>query len=280
MKPLDDCLKWLPIMKECAHTYLSESEYEQFQTLSSEEIAIQLVNLLEKPIMSFTVVNDVYFRARWAEVLKLLHPGQDLSLLEVATGDADMIPQVMDRTHPNGRYITANMNKNLNASLLRKTENLGLNLQLIEDDAAHIVDHLGHNAVDIIAFQHAINDVIQAILCDQAGIDTTFSDWMEALPRMIEILQQEIKQNTLELHAKQPFLQLIDTLLQVLKPNGIIAMNHYMFQLDLDWGYPPALFEHMVPMIRNWLLEMTDCEEITVDGFDPQWWIFLQKKSS
>ncbi len=56
-----------------------------------------------------------------------------------------------------------------------------------------------------------------------------------------------------------------------------MAMNHYMFQLDLDWGYPAALFEYMLPTIRQWLPELTECEEIMVDGFDSNWWIFLRK---
>ncbi|MNW58200.1 hypothetical protein D3C74_360470 [compost metagenome] len=200
-----------------------------------------------------------------------------MKLLEIATGDADIIPQVMARTHPNSHYITANMNKILNESLLNKTKSLPLQMEIIEDDAAYIENHLGQETVDIVAFQHGVNDVVQAILCDREGIDTIYSDWMETLPKMIEILQKETAQNTLEQHAKMPFLGLIETLLKVLRKNGVVAINHYMFQLDLDWGYPPELFEKMIPVTREWLKELNECKEVFFDGFDSNWWIFLRK---
>jgi hypothetical protein len=277
MLPLDHYEKWLPLLEDSACQYLSAREYDDFKSIRKEDAAIQLKNLLERPITNFTVVNEVYFRARWAEVLRLLYHDNDLKLLEVASGDADMIPQVMARTYTDSHYITANMNKLLNISLQDKTKDLSLKMEIIEDDASYIVKYLGPDFVDVIAFQHAINDVIQAILCDREGIDTIYSDWMETLPKMIEILQKETAQNTLEQHAKAPFLGLIRTLLTILKKNGVIAMNHYMFQLDLDWGYPPELFENIVPMTREWLHELEGCEEIFLEGFDPKWWIFLKK---
>jgi hypothetical protein len=275
---LDDEKKWMPVIQKNAQRYLSRDEYEEYAGLSEKELEEGLKALLEKPIASFTVLNELYFRARWDEVIDLTYRGDELSLLEVATGDADMIPQVMGRTRPGSRYITANMNKLLNQSLLEKTKDLPITMELIEDDAAFIDRHVGEAAVDIIAFQHAVNDVIQAILCDREGIDTIYSDWMETLPKMITILQREVKDKTLEQHAKDSFLGLIRSLVRVLKKGGIVAMNHYMFQLDLDWGYPADLFENMLPMVRGWLQEIEECEEISFEGFHSNWWIFLKKK--
>jgi hypothetical protein len=278
MIPLDDYNKWLPLMKESARLYLDSKEFAEFCRIPENDIGGQLNSLLVKPIANFTVINEVYFRARWAEVLRCLYPGNDLTLLEIATGDADMIPQVMARTHPNSHYITANMNQILNKSLSVKTKELQLKMEIIEDDAAYIEKYLGQERVDIIAFQHAVNDVIQAILCDREDIDTINSDWMKTLPKMIEILQKETAQNTLEQHAKAPFLGLIRVLLKVLKKDGIIAINHYMFQLDLDWGYPADLFENIVPITREWLKEIEECRELFLDGYDLNWWIFLKRK--
>jgi hypothetical protein len=277
MIALDDYKKWLTYLQENAGTFLNNQEYKDYCQISLSELEAQLKAILEIPITSFTVINELYFRARWAEVLHTFYPNQNITLLEVATGDADMIPQMMGHIRPGSRYITANMNKHLNHSLLEKTKNVPVQMELIEDDAAFIEKHIGKDSVDLIAFQHAVNDVIQAILCDREGVDTIYADWMETLPKMIEILQREVAQDTLELHSKDAFLGLIRTLLKVLKSGGVIAMNHYMFQLDLDWGYPANLFENMLPIVRQWLHEITECEEIVVDGFNSNWWIFLRK---
>lgn len=277
MIPLDNFERWLPLIEESARNYLSQEEFDEFCLYSQDEIDGQLKALLEKPIANFTLVNEVYFRARWAEVLKILNQGNNLKLLEVASGDADMIPQAMARTHPCSHYITANMNKMLNESLLYKTKTLPIRLEIIEDDAANIVKHLGEETVDLIAFQHAVNDVIQAMLCEREGIDTVYSDWMKVLPQMIDVIKKEVSQNTLEQHVKIPFLELIKTLLKTMKKNGTIVINHYMFQYDLDLGYPPDLFEQFIPITREWIKELKDCKEIFFDGFDANWWIFLQK---
>jgi hypothetical protein len=122
-----------------------------------------------------------------------------------------------------------------------------------------------------------VNDVLQAILCAQEGVDTVYSDWMETLPSMIAMLKREVAGGTLEASVREPFLQLMRSLLPTLREGGHIAINHYMFQLDLDWGYPPRLFEDMLDMVRPWLNTLPGCREVTLDDFDPKWWIFLQK---
>lgn len=70
MIPLDSFERWLPLMPESAQLYLNETEIEAFRLLTENEIETQLKELLEKPIANFTIINDVYFRARWAELLK------------------------------------------------------------------------------------------------------------------------------------------------------------------------------------------------------------------
>jgi hypothetical protein len=257
--------------------YLNKTEYWEYQSIPEPERLSQVKAILEKPIARFTPVNEVFFRARWAEVLTAANAGKNLALLEIASGDADMIPQMMARVHPHSRYITANMNKILTERLQAKTRDLPVEVAVIEEDAAAIGRHLPAESIDIVAFQHAVNDVLQAILCDQEGVDTIDADWMETLPKMIQILQREISQNTLAQHVRPAFSSLLEKLLKVLKKDGLMVMNHYMFQLDLDWGYPPVLWEDLIPITREWIKTLPGCKEVFFEGFDPHWWMFLQK---
>jgi hypothetical protein len=277
MIPIDDYKKWSACLDEQARKYLNEREYQEYLAIPKPERLSQVKAILEKPIARFTPVNEVFFRARWAEVLSAAHLGEDVTLLEIASGDADMIPQMMARLYPHSRYITANMNQILNERLRAKTRELPVQVVVIEEDAAAIDRHLPAESVDIVAFQHAVNDVLQAILSEQEGVDTIYTDWMEMLPKMIQILQRETSQNTLEQHVRPAFLSLLEKLLLVLKKDGLMVMNHYMFQLDLDWGYPPVLWEDWIPITRQWIKGLPGCKEVFFEGFDPHWWLFYQK---
>ena len=269
---------WSPRLDESARRYLGAEDLEYYEAIPPEERQRQLAALLERPIETFSPVNEAYFRARWADTLRLLHPGADLSLMEVATGDADMIPQAMARSHPGSRYVTANMNRQLNGSLLARTKGLDIRLELVDDDAARISEHCAPASFDVVAFQHGINDVLQAILCAREGVDTVYPDWMAVLPQMISMLQRETAAGTFEASVKAPFLKLMRTLSDMLKPGGTIVANHYMFRLDLDWGYPPALFEGLAPLVRGWCAELTGLKEVRYPGYEENWWLFLRKR--
>ncbi len=277
MKPLD-IYSDVFLTDEAARFFLDKNDCDVFFTMSESERKIRLEELLTKPIYSFTPINELYFRSKWAVLFSRHHGNKPFRMLEVASGDADMISQTMARTNPTSEYLTANMNVMLNESLLKKTDGLDISLRLIDDDAANIKDYVEEGSVDIVSFQHGVNDVLQAILCGQNGIDTTYSDWMATLPKMIELLKAETLAGTFEKSVKEPFLSLISNLLDLLKKDGFIAISHYMFQLDLDWGYPPQLFENIVPITREWIKELDRCHEVFEESFDPQWWMFIKKK--
>lgn len=98
-----------------------------------------------------------------------------------------MLPQMMARVHPHSRYITANINQILTERLRAKIEDISIEGVVIEEDAAAIDRHLPVERVDLIAFQHAVNDILQTILRVQESVDTIYADWMETLPKTIQL---------------------------------------------------------------------------------------------
>lgn len=279
MIPIDNYVEVIRTIEVDAKLFLNDHELEEYKNYLDFEKRELLKNLLERPIDRFTPINHLYFRKKWAHLLTTLFGQQKhLEVLEVASGAEDMIPQAMERVESDGKYRTINMNKKLNQGLLCRTKDLKVDVEIIADDAKNITSYLNVNSIDIIAFQHSVNDILQAILCNAEGIDTIDSDWMKTLPKMIKILQDEVKNTTFEKHTKGPFIDMMRNLINVLKKDGIIAINHYLFQLDLDWGYPSELFNNIVPMTREWMKELTYVEEFQVEGFESQWWLFLKKK--
>lgn len=272
-----DCFSKEIISLENAKKFLDEEQYKNFKNLDSKVREGLLVNVLEEPINDWTDVTELYFRGKWAKLFNQLHSINEVAVLEIASGDADMIPQTLSISNPNSKYISANMNKILNDSLLRKTNDLNIKLQLIDDDASKIRDYIDDHEIDIIAFQHGVNDVLQAMLCSRENIDTVNSEWMDCLPKMIELVNKEVNKNSFEKSLKEPFVEFINELSYVLKQDGIIAINHYMFELDLKLGYPREIFENLIPIIRTWLATSGYFKEVYFDGFNKQWWIFLKK---
>ena len=96
---------------------------------------------------------------RWAEVLSAAHPGEDLTLLEIASGDADMIPQMMARAASSQPLYHRQYEPDLDRAPARENEIYRLKSRSSKRMPAEIDRHLPAESVDIIAFQHAVNDV-------------------------------------------------------------------------------------------------------------------------
>ncbi len=281
MKPLDNLVLWLEKLNDADATeILSDADGIEWNSLSLVEREEKLTALLQKPVADFSVVYRWYFRMKWAEALNKTRLKAPVSLLEIGAGDTDMLPQILARKfeHPETQYVTANMNKKLTASFKEKTKDLSVQINVIEDDAQNLEAYMKGEKFDVIVFEHSINDILQTILGERAGIDTTHSDWYTVLPQMIELIKQEYLAGTLETSVKGDLIDLLNSCLKMLKPGGYIIINHFMYQYDLDLGYQPDLWNNMLNITREWINSMDNGSEEFFEGFDQQWWMFLGKK--
>jgi len=279
MKPRDTFTNAKQLVNQStAEASLFPQELADWETMMADERDEKLRLYCEKPLRfeEYTVVYTLYHRMQWLNAFAACGLPKDAIVLEVGSGSTPSIPKALTFYDKTAEYITANMNKELTQGLRRNTANLPVSIQVIEDDANNILQHLTPNSVDAVVFEHSVNDVLQAMLGEQMGLDTTNGDWFELLPQMIAFIKDAYRDGTLEAKLKAPFLSLLQNCLSVLKPGGCFLMSHYMFQYDLDLGYDPDLWQDIIPVIRPWLAKLPGAE-FTVDGFDPQWWLFYRK---
>jgi len=281
MKHLDNYKNVMELIRQNdLNSILFPWELKEWSNMPDEIKEQKIQRICSIPLCNedFTVVYSVYFRIKWLDAFNKCLSCKEVTVLEVGSGSSVNIPNALTFFSKASRYITANMNKKLTEGLRQNTASLPIIIDIIEDDANNILNHLAPDSVDAIAFEHSVNDVLQAILCEKKGIDTTHSDWFDILPEMIKIIGNEYVNNTLEQSVKNEFLSLVRNCLSVLKPGGYIIMSHYMFQYDLDLGYNQELWQNMLHVIRPWLKELDIGKEASVDGFDSQWWLFYQKR--
>lgn len=260
-------------------TVLFPHELDEWRSLTDDEKDAKMRNICSRPLCDedFTIAYTLYFRLKWLDAFKSCIHQKNPTVLEVGSGSSVNIPNALTIFDKGSKYITANMNKKLTEGLRKHTAHLPIGIDVIEDDANNIQKHVAPDSVDAIVFEHSVNDVLQAILCERDGIDTTHNDWFELLPDMIKQISAEYVNQSLEQSVKSAFLSLISNCLSVLKQGGFLIASHYMFQYDLDLGYNPELWENILPVTRPWIKDLPPVgNEVYIDNFDPRWWLFFQ----
>lgn len=282
MRPIDDSTKWLDrIISKDASNILTASERESWNGITNADKIRFLAELIEKPIVfeNPEIIYDWYFRNKWADALKAIHKETSISVFEIGAGGCDIVPKAVANSfsHPDTKYVTANLNKELTQIFKWKTEKDPITISVIEDDALNVSSYVAKNAFDIIVFEHSVNDVLETILAEKNGIDTVNGGWMDILPSITEVVNREWNNGTFEENTKPEFLNLISTCLEVLKPGGFLVFAHYQFQYNLDIGLSSELNQALIPTVRKWFCEQNIGEEIFFDDFDPNWWMFIKK---
>ena len=249
------------------------------EVLQVTERHAYLQEIFERPIAGFFPVLGWYIRSKWADAFIKIKANAPIQVLEVASGSSINIPQAISELYddPYTNYTAFNLNKKLTESFKSSVKHLPLKIDVIEDAAQRIEDYIGASKMDVVIFEHAINDILQGMFAARHGIDTIDTDWFDVLPKMVEIITDEHRRGTLEGFVKHEFIELLKSCFMTLKPGGFMCFFHHMYQMDLDCGYDEELYENMIHMTRKWIKEAKIGSEVFFDGFDPHWWMFIQK---
>lgn len=235
---------------------------------------IRYANAFDRPLY------QLYFIAAWAELFQDLYKGQELCVLEVATGDASYVVCALEHAFPSrGKYVTFNLNKKLGASFTAKNKDKKVKIRVVEDDGMHVLDYFSENTFDCIAFHHAVNDIVQTIIADMEGIDTVHCDWWEKEPEMLRAVMKHHRQGTFTQNVYGGFIRLMEVCARALKPGGHMIFDNRTFAVAEEIGYSTEFHDAYIDLARNFIGESgLPFTEIQRDGYDAKWWMILKKK--
>ena len=281
MIPLDDIKKWFEKLNDESTFYVfSQQEKDEFLRLPLLERRSLLKDLFEKPADQY-IITPWYFWNKWVEALLAVNrQTSHIRLLELASGANTGVPKAMAVAfqHPETSYVTANSNKELTKWFLEGTKDLPIQIKVIEDDAKQIEDYTSNEFFDVVAFEHAVNDIIYNMLAQRAGFDTVHINWFDILPDMIKLTNKEFLNGTLEASVKNELIGIFSACMKVLKKGSYIIINHFMYSYDLDKGINYDFWENLLPIIRRWVNSAGLGREVFIEGFEPQWWMFIEKE--
>jgi len=220
-----------------------------------------------------------FFKTRWLEAFNAINLSAPASVVEIASGATDMIPKLLSNSflHPETEYATVNLNKDLTSHFRERTAGLPIKIRIVEDAAQKIEEHFGFGKIDAIVFEHSFNDIVETMIAEKYGIDTINTLWGDILPEMIRVTNEAFSSGAYEKIIRDEFMKMLRSLLKILKPGSFIVSHQFQYQSDLDLGILPEIWNGLISTIRKWAAEENIGREVFFDGFEPNWWMFLQK---
>lgn len=258
---------------------------DRFAAMSELELQSVFDTVMDVPV-NFSPdfggsIFDLYYTTAWLYTFNALSLPKDMTVLEIAAGDTINVPVALNiYSNGQGKYITANLNKELSERFYKKTEKLSISRTIVEDNAVNLARYVNSQSIDIVTFQHAINDIVQTIVAENVGIDTINSNWKDILAPMIQKVMEYDQRGMLRDIVYDEFVAIIKTCAGRLKNNGYMVFNNCIFKGDLDRGYSRDFYASYIRLALDWLNEADlGLQVVTCAGFDPNWWLVLRKNN-
>jgi hypothetical protein len=217
---------------------------------------------------------------QWLALFETLGLPKDVRVFEPCSGASEPVLFATEiYTEGKGAYTTVNLNRPLAAQFKSKIEKVTLPVRSIEDDATRADLSREAGTYDVAAFHHAVNDLLQTAVSEPRGMDTRTVDWWPNERQMIEWLAEEDRGGRLDERARPALIGAVRNAAELVKPGGWLLFDHWTWEAhrEMDW-FPWELFCRLIPLARGWIAEAgLPLEEVRLDGYDPQWWMFWRK---
>lgn len=153
-----------------------------------------------------------------------------------------------------------------------------LDVTIIQDDGANIMNYYDGESFEVIAFHHALNDIIQTIIAEIEGIDTIHNDWWTIEPQLLQAVMAYHNSGQLKRAAYEPFIRIIDTCNRLLKKGGLMIFDNCTYAGYESLGYSSEFHSAYISLAREWIHEANlGLEEVEMPAYDGKWWMVLRK---
>jgi len=263
--------------------FFTDEAREETARLSTDDIESLLQGFTRAPMIrkgsSDMQLSRVYHILCWIKALKKLSISKDAALIEIAPGAGTSIATAFDMiSGGKGKYVAFNLNKKLTSDFKTQTEDLDLDIRIIEDNAKNAPVYIPKETIDMVAGNHAINDILETIIATKEGLDTVKEDYFEIAPRLIRKYEKAYLDGTLRNLVFDDFIDIIRAIRFALKPRGYLTLNYYVYPVEIDWGGSIPVRSAFINLARQWISEADmGFETVSLDGFDPKWWGFFRK---
>lgn len=263
--------------------FFTNEAREEIARLSTDEIESLLQGFTKAPIIrrdsSDMQLSRVYHMLCWVKALKEFSISEDATLVEIAPGAGTHIVTAFDViSGGKGKYVAFNLNKKLTSDFKTQTEDLNLDIRIIEDNAKNALVYIPKETIDMVAGNHAINDILETIIANKEGLDTVEGNWFEIAPRLIREYEKAYLNGTLRNLVFDDFIDIMRAIYFTLKSTGYLVLNYYVYPVEIDWGGSVLVRSAFVDLARQWISEADiGFETVSLDGFDLKWWGFFRK---
>lgn len=270
---------------EANRFFIAKDANEEIIKLPVERIESLLEGFTKAPMIrkdtASKQLSNVYRIFCWIEAFEKLSLSSDSTLLEIAPGNGTSIVTAFDAVSSGkGKYTAVNLNKKLTEEFKTHThtKNPKIDIRVIEDDVRNLLKYVMKGTIDIVAANHAIDNILETIIAEKEGIDTVNSDYLEIIPKLIRRYEKVYLNGTLKNLASKEFIDTIKAIHSLLKPGGYLIFHQFVLQEAIDFGASVSTQSAFVDIAREWIRDSNlDFETIKLDDFDPKWWVFFKK---
>lgn len=256
---------------------------DSLDKMNAVEIEKMLDRIIKVPVTYIEKYDrklyQFYYCAAWFNIYEKLSMPKNLCVLEIATGEANYVIKALDvYSGSMGKYVTFNLNRELTKNFIDKTRDMAVEVQVVEDNGNNALNYYEENSFDVIAFHHAVNDIVQTIIADIEGIDTINQNWWETETQMLQAVMKYYNQGKLKAAAYDGFIEIIRVCSRVLKKKGYMVFDNRSFCGYEERGYSTEFHNSYINLAREWIKEADlGLEQVHIDGYDENWWMILKK---